>query len=196
MIAESCPRALEERAAMRITARSHTCNGAVEFVFHIAVAAGQNLGCVDGRDQHNRASKAGKGGKGRCSFIAATGKALKAFQLAYCLLYPRSQRSFFGKNRRRCFEFALRGIIDVIPRVRAAARLDRPSYPLSVIATRSVMSGARSNEVSNCVVSLASPGGAARTRVQRRGSSPARAGWRARRRAGRRRAGRFSSGRW
>jgi hypothetical protein len=99
MIAESCPRALEERAAMRITARSHTCNGAVEFVFHIAVAAGQNLGCVDGRDQHNRASKAGKGGKGRCSFIAATGKALKAFQLAYCLLYPRSQRSFFGKNR-------------------------------------------------------------------------------------------------
>src|SRR3954469_3454295 len=44
-----------------------------------------------------------------------------------------------------------------MPRASAAARLAWLSYPLSVIAMRGRMSGPMSSDVSNCVLSLASP---------------------------------------
>ena len=74
-----------------------------------------------------------------------------------CSIRARSLQSFFGNNRPRSLEFSLRGMTGVIPRVRAASRLERLSYPLSVIATRGRISGPRSREVSHCVVSLPSP---------------------------------------
>jgi hypothetical protein len=74
-----------------------------------------------------------------------------------CSIRARSLYSFFGKKRPRSLEFSLRGMTGVTPRARAASRLGRLSYPLSVIATRGVMSGPRSSEISNCVVSLTSP---------------------------------------
>ncbi len=62
-----------------------------------------------------------------------------------------------GKNRPLCLEFSRRGITGVMPRARAAARFASLSYPLSVIAMRGRISGPMSSEVSNCVLSLASP---------------------------------------
>ena len=59
----------------------------------------------------------------------------------------RSLWSFFGKKRFRSFELTFRGMIGAIPRAQATALLERLSYPLSVIATRGVMSGPISSEV-------------------------------------------------
>jgi len=46
----------------------------------------------------------------------------------------------------------------VIPHAIAAARFASLSYPLSVTAMRGRISGPMSSDVSNCVLSLASPG--------------------------------------
>ena len=63
-----------------------------------------------------------------------------------------------GKKRPRCLEFSRRGITGVMPRASAATRFASLSYPLSVIAMRGRTSGPMSSDVSNCVLSLASPG--------------------------------------
>jgi hypothetical protein len=74
-----------------------------------------------------------------------------------CSMRARSLYRRLGKKRPRCLEFSRRGMTGVIPRARAAARLAWLSYPLSVIAMRGRMSGPMSSEISNCVLSLASP---------------------------------------
>ncbi len=74
-----------------------------------------------------------------------------------CSIRARSLYRRLGK-RPRCLEFSRRGITGVMPRARAARRFASLSYPLSVIAMRGRTSGPMSSDVSNCVLSLASPG--------------------------------------
>ena len=75
-----------------------------------------------------------------------------------CSIRARSLYRRLGKKRPRCLEFSRRGITGVMPRARAARRFASLSYPLSVIAMRGRTSGPMSSDVSNCVLSLASPG--------------------------------------
>jgi len=75
-----------------------------------------------------------------------------------CSIRARSLYRHLGKKRPRCLEFSRRGMTGVIPRARAADRFASLSYPLSVTAMRGRISGPMSSDVSNCVLSLASPG--------------------------------------
>ena len=122
------------------------------------------LGRVDGFNQHQPACKTDDGGVADVGLFAAHGDALEPLELADGLFDARPEFiETLGKEPASLLGVFTTGdhrggITGVMPRASAATRFAWLSYPLSVIAMRGRMSGPMSSDVSNCVLSLASPG--------------------------------------
>ncbi len=120
--------------------------------------AAEWLGRVDGLNQHQTAGETDDGRVADVGLLAPHGDAFEPLELADCLFDARPQ--FVEALREKTS--SLLGVFAARDNRCDATRTGRRpigwlSYPLSVIAMRGRMSGPMSSDVSNWVLSLASP---------------------------------------